>query len=174
MKDNLKDFVQQHREAFEEPYEDFAADWRAIEANLDQHHSKKQRLWWGRSVAAVVTLLVASALWWQWQVETSSQETEPAFSAEFIETEQYYNRLIEQKMKVIATKQGGISQEVQANMEQLDEVYQELRRDLKDKANNADVVEAMITHHRLKLRVLEQILETIEQQENHEDTHQRL
>ena len=53
-----------------------------------------------------------------------------------------------------------------ADMEELDEVYNELKEDLKDNASNPEVIEAMILNYRVKLEILEDLLNQLKEKEN--------
>ena len=55
------------------------------------------------------------------------------------------------------------------DMEELDEVYVELKEDLKDNASNPEVIEAMILNYRVKLEILEDLLNQLKQKENQND-----
>jgi predicted CopG family antitoxin len=52
------------------------------------------------------------------------------------------------------------------DMEELDEVYAELKEDLKDNASNPEVIEAMILNYRVKLEILEDLLNQLKEKEN--------
>ena len=43
----------------------------------------------------------------------------------------------------------------------MDSDYSSLKKDLKDNADNQEVIDAMIDYYRLKLKMLEQILEEL-------------
>jgi predicted CopG family antitoxin len=52
------------------------------------------------------------------------------------------------------------------DMEELDEVYLELKEDLKDNVSNPEVIEAMILNYRVKLEILEDLLNQLNEKEN--------
>ena len=54
-------------------------------------------------------------------------------------------------------------------MEELDEVYDELKEDLKDNASNPEVIEAMILNYKVKLEILEDLLEQLKAKENQDE-----
>jgi len=54
-------------------------------------------------------------------------------------------------------------------MDELDEVYEELKEDLKDNASNPEVIEAMILNYRVKLEVLEDLLNQLKEKENQDE-----
>jgi hypothetical protein len=55
-----------------------------------------------------------------------------------------------------------ISQEITIEFSQLDSIYADLKRDLKDNADNEQVIEAMIQNYRIKLEILEDILSQLQ------------
>jgi hypothetical protein len=56
-----------------------------------------------------------------------------------------------------------------ADLEELDEVYLELKEDLKDNVANPEVIEAMILNYRVKLEILEDLLNQLKEKENQDD-----
>ena len=54
-------------------------------------------------------------------------------------------------------------------MEELDQVYEELKEDLNDNASNPEVIEAMILNYRVKLEILEELLDQLKAKENHDE-----
>jgi len=52
------------------------------------------------------------------------------------------------------------------DMAELDEVYSQLKEDLKDNASNPEVIEAMILNYRVKLEILEDLLNQLKEKEN--------
>jgi predicted CopG family antitoxin len=55
------------------------------------------------------------------------------------------------------------------DMEELDDVYRELKEDLKDNASNPEVIEAMILNYRVKLEILEDLLNQLKEKEHQDD-----
>ena len=58
------------------------------------------------------------------------------------------------------------SEELVADLERMDAVFEELKGDLEDDVHNEAVITAMIDNYRLKLRILEEILEELEEQDD--------
>lgn len=52
---------------------------------------------------------------------------------------------------------------------ELDDVFQELKNDLKDNGDNQEVIEAMIQNYRLKLEILEEMLQQLNKSNNHDE-----
>ena len=82
------------------------------------------------------------------------------------EAEAFYSSQINSKKEEIfrfAGSHSEITQEVNVEFSQLDSVYTQLKRDLKDNADNQQVIEAMIQNYRIKLEILEDILNQLQQ-----------
>ena len=59
-----------------------------------------------------------------------------------------------------------IDPEVQNELQILDEDYQSLKNDIRDDADSEEVINAMIEYYRLKLAMLEKILEEIQKNDD--------
>lgn len=84
---------------------------------------------------------------------------------ELAEAEFYYSSEIEQKKEEfyhLAKNDSPLRKEITMELTQLDRVFQELKNDLKDNADNEEVVVAMIQNYRLKLEILEEIMGQLE------------
>jgi hypothetical protein len=77
------------------------------------------------------------------------------------EAEAFYTSRINAKKAEVFRFTGSkheISQEISIEFSQLDSIYADLKKDLKDNADNEQVIEAMIQNYRIKLEILEDIL----------------
>jgi predicted CopG family antitoxin len=63
-----------------------------------------------------------------------------------------------------------IRHEIDMEMIDLDQVYSELKEDLKDNAHNEEVIEAMIQNYRLKLDILEEMLSQLKQSDESQNS----
>ncbi|HNW97062.1 MAG TPA: hypothetical protein PKK00_01465 [Bacteroidales bacterium] len=84
--------------------------------------------------------------------------------AELLEATQYYTIQINQTRNMMihyASYSPDIDKQVNVEFAKLDTVYKSLRNDLKDNINNSEVVEAMILNYRMRLEILENILEQL-------------
>ena len=88
---------------------------------------------------------------------------------EIRETEDYYSQLVSERYKEVETylaSDPAAKEMLDADMEELDQVYEELKEDLKDNASNPEVIEAMILNYRVKLEILEDLLDQLKAKEN--------
>jgi len=77
------------------------------------------------------------------------------------EAEAYYTNLVNQKLdelKPVIANCPSIQEELNYDMSELDSVYIDLKKDLKDNMANQEVIEAIIENYRLKVSILEDIL----------------
>ena len=88
---------------------------------------------------------------------------------EVLETEQYYSQIVSDRyneLEPFLASNPAAKDMLSADMEELDEVYDELKEDLKDNASNPEVIEAMILNYRVKLEILEDLLIQLKEKEN--------
>ncbi|UII22526.1 hypothetical protein [Fulvivirga ligni] len=163
MKDHLKETVQNRREEFEIYKTDFDQMWDGIDKGLN---TRKIDPWHviGKIAAAVIVAVGLGFL--VWSISTETEEARDGFalheiSPELAETEYFYSQQVAEKLQYIKASDTGVDQEVMQNLSVLDSAYSELKNDLKDNADNEEVIDAMITNYRIKLQILEQIISEI-------------
>jgi hypothetical protein len=88
-----------------------------------------------------------------------------------MEAELYYASRINQA-RVDLTQLAGndktILRDINTDLMELDEVFEDLKDDLMDNGDNQEVIEAMIQNYRIKLDILEQMLQQLQQSETHQ------
>ena len=93
-------------------------------------------------------------------------EDNSPLASEFREAEIYYTSQINfMRDEVIRLSENdpSVREIMDTEMVDLDEIFQELKNDLKDNTDNEEVIEAMIQNYRIKLEVLEEILRQLNQ-----------
>ena len=88
---------------------------------------------------------------------------------ELKEAEYYYQSQVSMKMKELKPyfrEVPGLSREVNDDLTELDSVYVSLKRDLADNVANEQVIEAMIQNYRMKLEILEDLLQQLKAEQN--------
>lgn len=175
--DSLEKFIIENKAEFNhvEPPADMF-DGIAFEYESDEQQKipfyKKATKWGVRAAAAIIIFMVA---WTLNDLRDHNQEEVLAKSEnieiikELKEAEAFYNARINHNMDritTLASHQPGLVESVNMDLEQLDAVYNELKNDLGDNAANQEVIEAMIQNYRLKLDILEEILEQLEEKSN--------
>jgi len=172
--DKLEQFIRDNRKNFGElePNPDL---WNKIER--PEHKAKTLRFsmktFLGRA-AAVAAIFVAAYYFHDFRSKRMAEKSEkstknnPVYQ-EFIEAEFYYAAQIserKQELFLLTNDVPDIQKEVSGELNELDLEYQKLKEDLMDDANNQEVIEAMIQNFRIKLEILEEMLQQIKSKQH--------
>ena len=168
MSDRLEDFVRQNREQFDLREPDPSIWLKINPANSRMKERRSMR--WLR-VAAAVAIIFAGSTAGIYFLTGEKAETDQysKLYREIQETEQYYSQMVNQRyeeLKPFLASDPAAEEMLNMDMEELDEVYRELKKDLKDNASNPEVIEAMILNYRVKLEILEDLLNQLKEKEN--------
>lgn len=160
-KNSLEEFIQEHRAAFDD-LKAPAGLWERINKTPAKVHS----LWKWIAVAASSLLLITVGY-----IMGMRGQHHPDIAGwdEYVETEQYYEARISQKMEEIKTLE--VSDEVLADIKILDDVYHDLKTQLTEDPN-ADthvLLSAMIRHQQQKLEVMEEILNRVDKYKSNDN-----
>ncbi len=158
MEDKFKEYIDSNRQSFESHQEDYDALWERIDDGLNKSKRITRHLW---KYAAAVTILALSTIIY---LQKSSE-----IPVALAEAETYYAPLIAKKMTVIKTYHAEVDNAIVADLDELNQVYKELKLDLKDQADSEEVVSAIIQNYRIKLQILDQILNEIEAKKDEEN-----
>lgn len=90
----------------------------------------------------------------------------------FDEINMYYTaQIISRKNEIFRLTSGSsVNQQIDLEVGQLDSIYISLKKDLKDNMNNPEVVEAFILQYRVKLEMLDNILNQLQANDNNDKT----
>ena len=88
-------------------------------------------------------------------------------SDELSEVENFYQNEINYKISLVRNQLEDPS--ILEDLQLMDQAFSELKADLKDNVDNEEVVAAMMENYQLKLRILEEILKELDQ-ENRESS----
>lgn len=129
---------------------------------------------WNGSIwkaAAAVAIFIASYFFHDWmyvsdpgdmaQAVDKTEQPSEVFKM-LLEAEMYYTSRINSKKEEFNYLSSGnpdINREINFELLELDSVYTDLKRDLKDNAANEEIIEAMVQNYRIKLEILEDVLQ---------------
>ena len=159
--DRLERFIHENRDAFD--------DLKAPKGMFEKIMPPDRRVspaWKWMAVAASALLLIMSG----YIIGTkTSPEARVAGWDEFQEAEQFYQSKIDAKMELIKTLP--VSNEVMSDIQVLDEVYGQLRKQLLEdpNADSKILLHAMIKHQKQKLDVMDDILNRVEKYKTNEN-----
>ncbi len=162
MKDELKDFIQQHRTEFDEHQVDKETLWAKIEAELPEEPKKVvpmvRRYRW--RIAATIVLLLGAA--WGFNGLMGSNSEHDVVYEELQDVDNYYGSLVEQQIQLIKSNPN-LSEDEQDDflslIDELDAEYKRLREELKEGINNERIIEAIILNYRKKIQLMEKLLQ---------------
>ena len=177
-KDKLEQYIRNNRDEFDE-IEPSADLWEGIVtrkpviSQLDEVvPSKKYSIGsykWAVRVAAAVILFISSYYFHDYRSnsiqlanqEKASQNNNSELYNTFIEAEYYYTAQIgveQEKLYGLTVGNTMVREEIQEELKDLDMEFRELKEDLKDNADNEEIIAAMIQNYRLKLSILQDMM----------------
>ncbi len=172
MKDKLEQFISENREEFD-VFEPNPKMWEAINKEIAAPVERKivpwkKILWRAASVVVIfaISFTISDYMHSDDQMAgltIDNQILQEEFP-EIIEAEAYYTMLVNSKKTELlryASTYPDIEKQADYDLAELDSIYLELKKDLKDNIHNTEIIEAMIQNYRLKLQVLEEILSSI-------------
>ncbi len=178
MNDRLEKFITENRNDFDS-LESPAGMWEKINESVQQKkktavksYKWKQVLWRAAAVLVIfcISFLISEMIH---RNDTIIVETEQAHEyeqpPELIEAEAYYTSRVNKRLLEIdkyLTGNPELKLQVNYDINELDSIYQELKNDLQENYNNQEVIEAMIQNYRLKLQILNEVLELLKKIED--------
>ncbi|MDC8002681.1 hypothetical protein POV27_01335 [Aureisphaera galaxeae] len=162
MKDELRDFIQEHRNEFDEHKIDKDALWSKIEAELEEEPKKVIPLWkrhrW--KIAASILIILGSTFFFGYLNSPGIEEN--IVYEELQEVDNYYGSLVNQQIQLIKNHPNLSPQEQEdflALIDELDVEYKGLKEELKEGINNEKIIEAIIHNYRQKIELMEKLLQ---------------
>ena len=167
-KDRLETFITDNKASFDvhTPSPDV---WEKLNTQLQQKEKKhwiKSR--WLHIAAVIAVIFMGSGIVVNSFMNPTngirlSANADPEVR-ELIEAEAYYAQQVNGKMKEIRKCYKLIPElqmEVENDLLELEGMYKELRRDLKENVANKEVIEAMIENNRYRMKLVDEVLEQI-------------
>jgi hypothetical protein len=169
--DKLEEHIRKNREELDR-YSPRKSIWRNIHKKLNAEKSSSRQ--WIKIAAMFVVILGTAVIFfkpeYRWSAERQKNNNEEltGVTPQLKETETYYNNLINSlytEAKPLLTNNPEVKQELNSDLSQLDSICTDLKKDLKDNIANQDVVEALIQNYRIKIRILEDMLRVLKENE---------
>jgi hypothetical protein len=166
--DELEKFIRNHRQELDK-YSPKKETWTSIESTL---RKRSRFITYGWSAAAIIVIIIAFAALLKVDVIRfpGSRKYEALIKNDprIRETELYYNNLVNDMVmeaKTLLTEHPDLEKELIIDLSQLDSICFEIKKDLKDNISNQEVIEALINNYRIKIRILNDMLDLLKQDE---------
>jgi hypothetical protein len=181
--DKLEDFIRQNRPEFDDQEPDPAIWDRIGKPKRRIIHMNWRRITW--QAAAVVIIFISSYYFHGYMASRRIPEQQKSarelsgdnspMAQQLAEAEAFYASKIDYTRDEVFRLAGDrpqIREEVNREMVDLDKVFEDLKKDLKDNTDNEEVIEAMIQNYRMKLDILEEMLRQLKQSHETENARQ--
>jgi hypothetical protein len=169
--DKLEELIRKNRKDMDK-YNPSSVVWKRIERELK---TRKTITFRWVSAAAMIIIVLGGGLLLLSKNELQSGaaniigETDLSLPNPHLnETEIYYNNLVNSLYREASPLLVGnpeIREELTTDISHLDSIYFEIKRDLKDNMANQEVVEALIQNYRIRIRLLEDMLVILKENE---------
>ena len=161
--DKLKKFVDQNRDSFDIYGEDYEELWVDIESKLDKKRRKRGlRVIWKVAASFLLIMTVGVLFLLVSRNNSFKNQGSQTISVELAEAAFHYQSMINDRLEIIQANKKDVGEEIFSDLEALDEAYLELQNDLKDNADNEEVIQAMIQNYKMKLEILQAILDELQ------------
>jgi len=169
----LEEFVRKNREVFDHLEPDPSV-WLRINPASAPVHRERKSLRWLRIAAAIALIFAGSSagIYFLTGGKAQSERLGGEIYRQMLETERYYEQVVARRyeeLRPYLVNDPAAREMLSADMEELDDVYLELKEDLKDNASNPEVIEAMILNYRVKLEILENLLYQVKEKETQDE-----
>jgi hypothetical protein len=168
--DDLEEYILKHREEM-----DRYKPSHSIRRRIGKELKTGSNLRWLSIAAMIAVILGTSIVLLRPGAKLSRQSTgENNYKTlmknnpQLRETEIYYNNLansLYREATPMLARYPEIQKELFTDISQLDSICSEIKKDLKDNVANQDVIEALIQNYRLKIGLLEDMLEVLKENE---------
>jgi hypothetical protein len=171
--DKLEEHIRKNREDLDR-YSPSSGIWKRIKRGLKKGKSPISQ--W-LSIAAMVIVILGTAVVFlrpgnKWSNTNSEMRNDAGLTTanpQLKETEIYYNNVVNSLYREaipMLTGNPEIEKELNTDISQLDSICSEIKKDLKDNVANQEVVEALIQNYRIKIRLLEDMLIILKENED--------
>jgi len=171
--DRFEEYIRKNRDDLD-IYKPSPLLWRRIRNGLNPDKQIVRR--WISIAASVAVLITTSLIFYQ--IGKASRISDDTLdpdrgltiaNPQLKEAEIYYNNQINMLFSEAAPLLTGnpeLERELNYDISQIDSIYADLKKDLKDNIANQEVVEALIHNYMIKIKILEEMLAILKENDN--------
>jgi hypothetical protein len=168
--EKLEDFIRQNREGLDQR-DPSPGIWKGIRRSLQRRRSVVIK--WLAAAAVILVIVTAGVFRYTKGNEAGFVNHRESMlmknNPQLRETEFYYNNLVNSLYNEVVPQLTGIPdirKEFLHDMSQIDSICTDIKKDLRDNVSNQEVIEALINNYRIKIQILEEMLDQLRQDEN--------
>jgi hypothetical protein len=164
--DRLEEFIKENREAFDQ-YEPSDKVWEQISKSKTKTKTVIFTNWFLRVAAVLTVVAIFTVTITKTNIFNSgeiAQQSDDPELRELIEAEAFYASQVNEKMDEIRkcyVAYPDIKEDVEMDLNELQQMYNELKTDLKENVSKKAVIEAMIENNRYRLKMVDEVLDQI-------------
>lgn len=164
--DRLEEFIKENREAFDQ-YEPSGKVWEQISKSKTKTKTVIFTNWFLRVAAVLAVVAIFAVTITKTDIFNSgeiAQQSDDPELRELIEAEAFYASQVNKKMDEIRkcyVAYPDIKEDVEMDLNELQQMYNELKTDLKENVSKKTVIEAMIENNRYRLKMVDEVLDQI-------------
>lgn len=170
--DKLEDFIRENRQGLDQrsPSPEI---WDRISGH--GYHSARRRMLIRVSSAAMIAIIMGTAVLFYSRgsrmavISRTRDEEIMKANPGLREAEIYYNTMYNSLLNEASplfTSNPEVEKELINDLSQVDSICISIKKDLKDNVSNQEVIEALISNYRTKIRILEDMLKVLKENEN--------
>jgi hypothetical protein len=174
--DRLEEHIRMNRDELD-GYKPSPRIWNRIKKDL---HKNRMGFRQWLSVAAMLTIIISGSVIMLHNRNSLSGDRAGLGSGtmnvlinpQLKETEIYYNNLVNslyREATPLLTGNPEIVKELDSDFSHIDSICTEIKKDLKDNVANQEVVEALIQNYKIKIRILEDLLNQLKDKEDNSE-----
>lgn len=164
--ERLEQFIKNNREEFDN-LEPSAEVWERIKAKQGKTRKFKMPTILFRVAAVLAIVIISTAILLKTNIlstlDYAGVGADPELK-ELIEAESYYAHQVDTRLKEIRKCYytfPELKNEVETDLTELEMMYIDLKKDLRENVSNKAVIEAMIENNRYRLKLVDDVLEQI-------------
>lgn len=171
--DKLEEYITKNRQELDKknPSPDL---WDGIRKDL--HRKRLHKIKWLSAAAMIAVVFLTAALFYVGENKRNNILRSRDINAlmiktnpQLVEIEVYYTNLVNNLYSEASPLLKGypdLKNELLNDFSQIDSICSDIKKDLKDRVDNQEVIEALINNYRIKIRILEDMLVVLKQNEN--------
>lgn len=162
----LEDFMREHKDDFDSKLPSSNL-WDKIESKMEKKKTKTISFWKISSAVAAILVLAVIGAYMLNNPNNNRNKYANVSDPELLnllETEAYYAKKVSTQMNEINKCYKifpELKNDIESDLNDLGSMYQELEEDLNDNFFNKEVIEAMIQNNRIRLEMVDRVLDRV-------------